>query len=125
MLNCAMRKSLLIKEGLPREQADINMEHVERNQNSIMSKYTDGNVLMDKHIKNRDYTNSRLLMEAIKKFKEMQMGGPGSLTNGLTFEDFMQDPSGLKKRLKEMSAIDDATKAKIIDNALRTIKTKE
>ena len=36
----------------------------------------------------------------------------------------MEDPSGLKKRMKELTKLDDKTKQKMIENALKLAKTK-
>lgn len=78
--------------------------------------------VMEQHTTERDFSQSRLIIEAIKKLKVQQ---DSNFLNRQTYEEFIDDPFGEKRRMQRAGVLDEETKNQMFVNQVKLKKTKE
>ena len=69
--------------------------------------------VMEQHSTDRDFSQSRLIIEAIRKLKMQQ---DANFMNKQTYEEFIDDPFGEKRRMQRAERLDEETKNSLFDN---------
>ena len=82
---------------------------------------TEGVAVMEQHVSNRDYVTSRNVIDSVRNWRNARGGQFGTRK---TIEEFVNDPLGEKKMLKNIENLNGELKSEIYANRISRAKAK-
>ena len=76
---------------------------------------------MEQHVHDRDYVESRVVIDQVKKWRDYRSGDKSRL---FSIEEFANDPFGEKKRTQAIADVNEALKREIYENRISQHKAK-